>query len=220
VLRVSIMQPYFLPYAGYFRLLHDVDIFVALDDVQFLRRGWMHRNRLQTAQGGLDWLTVPFAKGPQQMLITELRFQPDATSQMSERMRRFPACVEVNSVTSNLVERVALTCGFGVDYLLDLLRMTSSALGQQTPIVRSSELSIPPEVTGANRIYEICRQVGARIYYNAPGGRDLYSPEAFAERGIDLRFHPPYRGPTDSILQRLHTTDPATIRREIEENMN
>ena len=53
------MQPYFVPYAGYFRLFAAADVFVAYDCVQFPRRGWVHRNRLPTATGMSDWLTLP-----------------------------------------------------------------------------------------------------------------------------------------------------------------
>jgi hypothetical protein len=50
---VSIMQPYFLPFAEYFRLFAASDVFVLLDDVQFPRRGWVHRNRLHDRGGEL-----------------------------------------------------------------------------------------------------------------------------------------------------------------------
>ena len=56
---VAIMQPYFAPYAGYFRLLATTDLFVVYDCVQFPRRGWVHRNQLPDAAGKLDWLTLP-----------------------------------------------------------------------------------------------------------------------------------------------------------------
>ena len=55
--RIAAMQPYFLPFAGYFRLMCDVDVFVLLDDVQFRKGGWIHRNRLRTRTGDLSWLT-------------------------------------------------------------------------------------------------------------------------------------------------------------------
>src|SRR5437016_2188558 len=66
---VAIMQPYFLPYAGYFRLFAASDLFVIYDCVQFPRRGWVHRNRLTDARGLERWLTLPLEKAPQHVLI-------------------------------------------------------------------------------------------------------------------------------------------------------
>src|ERR1051325_1477014 len=83
------MQPYFLPYAGYFRLFASADLFVIYDCVQFPRRGWADRNRgLNPLRIG-KWLTVTLMTGPPKLLIRDLRFRPDATELMAQRLRRF-----------------------------------------------------------------------------------------------------------------------------------
>lgn len=69
--------------------------------------------------------------------------------------------------------------------------------------MRSSSFGISPDLHGQDRILEIVRRVGARRYVNAPGGGSLYSQDAFAEAGVELRFLPEYRGPTWSILARI-----------------
>ena len=69
-MRIAIMQPYFLPYAGYFRLLQQTDLFVVYDCVQFIRRGWIHRNRLANMNKELSWLTLQLAKAPQEVRIS------------------------------------------------------------------------------------------------------------------------------------------------------
>ena len=89
-LTVAIMQPYFIPYAGYFRLFAASDLFVIYDCVQFPRRGWVHRNRLVDASGTERWLTLPIAKAPREALIRELRFRTDARDVLAERMRPLP----------------------------------------------------------------------------------------------------------------------------------
>ena len=58
----AVMQPYFFPYAGYFRLFAASDLFVIYDCVQFPRRGWVHRNLLPDASGSERWLTLPLEK--------------------------------------------------------------------------------------------------------------------------------------------------------------
>ncbi len=69
--------------------------------------------------------------------------------------------------------------------------------------MRSSSLNVPAQVRGQDRILEIARRLGASRYVNAPGGRDLYDSDAFAEAGIELRFLPEYAGPHASILTRI-----------------
>src|SRR5215207_8721062 len=87
---VAIMQPYFIPYAGYFRLFAASDLFVIYDCVQFPRRGWVHRNRLPDATGQESWLTLPLAKAPRDVRIRDLRFSADADQILADRMRRIP----------------------------------------------------------------------------------------------------------------------------------
>src|SRR3954469_8726601 len=86
-LTIAVMQPYFIPYAGYFRLFAASDLFVIYDCVQFPRRGWVHRNKLADASGVERWLTLPIAKAPRDVRIHELRFSHDAREAMAERMR-------------------------------------------------------------------------------------------------------------------------------------
>ena len=73
-LKIAVMQPYFFPYLGYLRLLRDVD-YCCLNDVQFPRRGWVHRNRVTNNNGELDWLTLPIQKCERNTLIKDLEFK-------------------------------------------------------------------------------------------------------------------------------------------------
>jgi len=59
-MRVGIMQPYFLPYIGYFQLINLCDKFVIYDDIQFTKRGWINRNRI-LARGQPLTVTIPVA---------------------------------------------------------------------------------------------------------------------------------------------------------------
>ncbi|MFN9114197.1 MAG: WbqC family protein, partial [Bacteroidota bacterium] len=70
------MQPYFLPYIGYFQLMAAADRFVFLDDVNYINRGWINRNRLRTPQGPA-WFTLPLVGASQNRLICDLEIKPD-----------------------------------------------------------------------------------------------------------------------------------------------
>lgn len=126
---VAIMQPYFVPYAGYFRLLVGSDLFVIYDCVQFARRGWLHRNKLRTATGEADWLNVPLEKAPRDVLIRDLRFRPGAEAEMTAQMRRFPALTAPPAHARPLVDAIRAAHGNPVDYIVGLLRLASEIMG-------------------------------------------------------------------------------------------
>ena len=87
---VAVMQPYFFPYAGYFRLFAGCDVFALFDCVQFPRRGWVRRNRLHDANGNLSWLTLPLSKSARETKICDLRFTDDALATFQKQWTRFP----------------------------------------------------------------------------------------------------------------------------------
>src|SRR3982074_1250181 len=101
---VAIMQPYFIPYAGYFRLFAATDLFVIYDCVQFPRRGWVHRNRLVDASGKERWLTWPMSKVPQQTLIRDLRFAPGAADVFAARLRSFTVLAQAPGSASPIMD--------------------------------------------------------------------------------------------------------------------
>jgi WbqC-like protein family len=202
-LTVAIMQPYFFPYAGYFRLFAASDLFVIYDCVQFPRRGWVHRNLLIDSSGVERWLTLPLEKAPQSVLIRDLRFPPDAAQILAERLRPFPLVASDPAAVAPILAALTDVKETPLDYIERLLELTVAYCGLPWRTVRSSSLNVPAEFHGQDRIIEIARRVGARRYVNAPGGRELYDPTAFAETGIELGFLPPYTGPNASILTRI-----------------
>src|SRR5215471_17433056 len=125
---IAVMQPYFIPYAGYFRLLAAADLFVIYDCVQFPRRGWVHRNRLVDRSGTLRWLTLPLQKAPQDVLIRELRFAPDAGSLMAQRLRRFDLTT-AHREALRLIESIGRIEGTPVDYIVRILDRLADYLG-------------------------------------------------------------------------------------------
>jgi hypothetical protein len=213
------MQPYFLPYAGYFRLMCGVDAFVIFDNVQFPRRGWVHRNRLRRLDGELDWLTLPLRYHPLDTWISALEFDDQAQARWQARMGRFPVCRRPQGDAEAIVELMNRLDGRPSDYLRRLLRGAADILGLHASFVNPADLSIPGQMGRTERVIAICEAVGASTYVNAPGGQHLYEPREFARHGIRLAFLPEYRGGMASILQRLHDEPVKAVRREIESNL-
>ena len=115
------MQPYFIPYAGYFRLFAASDLFVIYDCVQFTRQGWIHRNRLVDLSGRERWLTLPLAKAPQSVLIRDLRFAPNAEAVLADRLRPFSLAASDPVAVAPVLEALRALGGHPVDYIACLL---------------------------------------------------------------------------------------------------
>jgi hypothetical protein len=219
-MRVAVMQPYFMPYAGYFRLFAAVDLFVAFDCVQFPRRGWVHRNRLTLRSGQPDWLTLPLQKADRDSTrICDLRFRGDGQHAWQEALQRFPAFPALAARQAALAERTAHLTRYPADYILAGLREVARLLGLERPVIRSSSLGIDPALRGQERILAILSELGAREYVNAPGGRELYDGETFRSAGVRLLFLAPYQGGFGSILERLAFEDCAALRAELQANL-
>lgn len=211
------MQPYFLPYPGYFRLFAATELFVIYDCVQFPRRGWVHRNQFASADGVLRWLTLPLRKAARSCTIRELQFASDARARMEAEIQRFPALSDANTACKNIRDALLQFDQSPVDYLERLLRMVCELLGLRCNVARSSSLGIGDAVRGQARIIEIARRFGAKHYVNAPGGRELYDRAAFEEAGLSLSFLSEYRGAAGSVLQRIYSDGVDAVAREVRE---
>ena len=218
-MKVAIMQPYFFPYAGYFRLFAAADIFVVLDCVQFPRRGWVHRNKLIDRNGIPQWLTLPLIKGSRDTLrICDLQFQPNIKQQMIDQFRRFRLFDFVETNPGNIFDSLLNTSQSPVDYLCETLSTVTNLLGLNRPIIRSSLFNLPHEIRSQERIIEIAKIVGAKHYINSPGGKNIYTSDKFSSVGMKLSFLSEYEGKYDSILQRILCEPTENIYKEIINN--
>jgi hypothetical protein len=210
------MQPYFFPYAGYFRLFAAVDTFVIFDDVQFPRRGRVHRCQIPGPRGGLEWLTLPLARQPLDTMISELAFAAGARDVFDRRLMR-PRCLA--DAQGPWADRMrAYLHGPLVDVVAFLeagLRLVADALDVHPRMVRSSSFALGPDVRGQERVIALVQALNGRTYVNAPGGRGLYQDEAFDRSGLELKFLAPYAGDRISILPALVRGARQTLRSEV-----
>ena len=209
---IAVMQPYFLPYAGYFRLFAEADVVCIFDCVQFPRRGWVHRNRLPGVAGHAHWLTLPLAKGPINVRIADLRFAEDAEAALETRCKIFPA---LRDIRHPLLDAVRQTEGDVITYLMKLLAISCRELGLPFEVLRTTTLQIPNAFTGQDRVLEVCRQLNADRYINLAGGRLLYDPHEFKRSGVELSIFEEWRGSQWSILYRLLTEPAGQVAAEI-----
>lgn len=192
--KVAVMQPYFIPYIGYFQLVHSCDLLIYYIDIQFPMRSWINRNRLMV-NGSPKFTTIPIAH---HKLDTEIR---DITiADGFERVRRktlgrfdhnYVSAPFKGAARSLLASVLELDEPNLVEFLVHGLSCIYSELALETNTLSSSELLIDPSLTGQERVIAIARAVGADTYINLPGGRSLYEPSAFEEAGITLQFVDP-----------------------------
>ena len=214
--RVGVMQPYFFPYGGYFRLFATVDQFVAFDCVQFPRRGRVHRCELPERDGAPQWLTLPLRHQPRSTRICDLEFADDARAEFD---RRLESMHRVLAATGPHADRIRTflhgPLSSPVDYLVAGLQLVCDLLDLRVPIVRSSTLDLPRGLRGQERVIAAARAVGASHYINASGGRGLYDNDAFAREGLTLSFLHEYDGAYRYLLPALMALDSQVIRADV-----
>lgn len=186
---LGIMQPYFLPYIGYWQLLGLVDQFVVYDNIQFTKKGWINRNRF-LRQGTDATFTVPVKKGGEQEHVVERcvaeTFDREALlNQLRENYRKAP-CFEAAFPVISAIVRSEHANLFA--YILHSIRATAEYLGIKTPLVVSSTVDCDHSLKGQDKVMAICEAMGATTYVNPIGGTELYSRPEFASRGIELKF--------------------------------
>lgn len=187
---LAIMQPYFLPYIGYFQLLKAVDKFVLYDDVNFINRGFINRNNL-LVNGNASLFTIPLKDASQNKLIREVTLSPDAswktklTRTVEQSYRKAPQFGAVFPLFRDIID-------FSPSDIGDLCRYSivqvSRYLGIDTEIVPSSVIYENASLKREERILDICRQESAFHYINPQGGVALYDKETFAQHHVRLSF--------------------------------
>ena len=193
------MQPYFFPYPGYYRLMVEADFFVVLDDVQFPRRGWVHRNKFSIGNNS-DWFTLPVKKQPRESLILDTVFREDSHISIEKNLNRFDCFRFASSEILNLIK---FKPQYIIDYLMKQLAWVHHVMGFNSNILKSSELEVNPLLKGQDKIIEISNILYATEYINLSGGKDLYCRKDFERRGLNLKFLRPYQGSKLSTLESI-----------------
>jgi len=183
------MQPYFLPYLGYWQLLAAVDRFVVYDNIQYTKKGWINRNRFLRDCADAPF-TLPLKKGSDFLAIKERWLADDFTpatllNPFREAYRKAPYFDAVFPLIETIVTAAPRNL---FDYLLHSLIVTAAYLEITTPIVVSSTVPIDHRLKSGERVLAMCGALGAGRYLNTSGGRALYAPETFAAAGVDLKF--------------------------------
>lgn len=189
---VAVMQPYFFPYLGYFQLLAEVDVFVVLDDTQYVTRRWINRNRI-LENGAAAHFTLPVASTGRRQLICEKRLHEPARHQRNllERIRHaYHAAPHLDSVSAFLEPLFPGDDETVASFNVRALRALKELLGLRTRFVLASERAYPHCRTAQERIIHICLEESGTRYVNPIRARSLglYEPAAFDAARLELSY--------------------------------
>jgi len=194
---VSVHQPQYLPWLGYFHKIDKSDCFVFLDSVQYKAREYQNRNRIRTKDGWI-WLTVPvLVKGHSRQPISDVLID-NSQDWAREHCRSLQVWYakaaffkEHFSFFENLYSRRWERL---MDLNISVIRYCLDALGITTRVVFESELGTTEHSTA--RIIQICKKLGADAYLSGTGGKDYLDEAQFPAAGIRLEYqhfeHPSY----------------------------
>lgn len=217
------MQPYFLPYIGYWQLMGAVDVFVVYDRIKYTKKGWINRNRM-LVNGRDTTFSLPLAAGSNTLLICERELAPrfergKLLAQFEGAYRKAP---QFDAVRPWLQALVLAPANNLFDYLWESMKQVHKQLGLSSRLIVSSAVPHDESLKSQDKVLALCKALGAVQYVNAIGGQDLYQREIFAAQGIDLKFHrtkpieyPQFGAPfvpSLSILDVLMFNPPEVIR--------
>lgn len=188
-MRLGIMQPYFLPYIGYFQLIAAVDQFVVYDNIKYTKKGWINRNRfLQNGKEAMFSLSLKKDSDSLDVCERELAADFDRErllNQLRGAYRRAPHFEQ----TFLLIEQVVRYPEPNLFlFLHNGIVQVCAHLGITTKIIVSSEVDIDHQLRAQDKVLALCEALDATAYVNAIGGVELYSKKTFQEKGVELQF--------------------------------
>ena len=217
--KVAILQSNYIPWKGYFDLIHDVDLFIFYDDLQYTNRDWRNRNKIKTAQGS-RWLSIPVGASTNRLIceveMEDARWQRshwDSLRQQYDKhpyfklYRPFLESVYLGRQWANLSELNQ----YLIRYIShDILRIP-------TQFRDSREFQLSGQKL--DRLLDLVVKSRATRYISGPAAKDYIQTERFDELGIELvwkdyadypeypQAHPPFEHGV-SILDLLFNVGP------------
>lgn len=190
-MKLAIMQPYFFPYLGYFQLILASDRFIFYDDVNYIKGGWINRNRI-LLDGEARFFTVPLLGASSFVPINQIGLNdqnPKWRRKMLDTVRMAYRRAAYRDIGVGLLEHAL---GSRCESIGDIARISVKTvleyLGLVRDLVPSSQVYNNQHLKAQDRILDICRKENADVYVNAIGGGDLYQADKFALQGCDLKF--------------------------------
>ncbi|MFH1890125.1 MAG: WbqC family protein [Candidatus Kuenenbacteria bacterium] len=195
---VSIHQPAYLPWLGYFHKIAMSDIFVFFDTTQFEKNSFINRNKIKTPQGA-KWLTIPvvskdhFDKQIKEIKIATSNWQAKHWKAIELNYKKAPFWDKYSQELKNIYKTNYQTLD---EPCFDQLVFLTKALGIDTQIVKSSDLP-QFQTKKEDLVIDICKELKADLYISGALGKEYITDEHFTKQNISLYFqsyqHPEYK---------------------------
>lgn len=191
-MKVGIMQPYFMPYIGYFQLINSVDKFVVYDDVQYINKGWINRNKI-LINNKESLFTLGVKRDSRNLNINERYFCEDINKDISKLLksieRSYKKAPEFNTVMDIIIDILKYDVkGNIAEFLENSLIKVCNYLDIKAQFIKSSQIHKNSNLKSQERIIHIVKELKGNIYINSIGGQKLYSKEVFKNNDIKLYF--------------------------------
>lgn len=186
--RVAVLQSNYIPWKGYFDIIHDVDEFIFYDDVQYTKNDWRNRNRIKTSSGP-RWLTIPVGQGLDRLICEVALPQDDWPRRHWRNLERSYADTPHFESYRALFEEIWLHRGWRTlsDLNQHIIRtIARDVLGLRPRFRDSREFALHGHKQ--NRLLDLLQHAEATIYVSGPSARAYLDPDRFAASGIELRW--------------------------------
>lgn len=185
---VVILQSNYIPWKGYFDLLHEADEFVIYDDRQYTRQDWRNRNQVKT-QAGVKWISIPvvgkFGQRIDETAIADREWAARHWQYLTQLYRQAPYFkLYAESVEALYLAAADIPLLSVVNRLF--LEGVGRLLGLSVRLRSSAEFRLMEGRT--ERLVELCRATGATRYVSGPAARSYLQQDLFAQAGIDVVF--------------------------------
>ena len=190
-MKVAIMQPYLLPYIGYWQLINAVDKFVMYDNIQFSKKGWIHRNNI-LLNGEKKLFSLPLKNDSDSLNIVDRFISNDSDKKINKIIRQiesaysnapyFQEVFPLIKVIFQNKERNLFT------YIYNSVFKICHYLQIETKIILSSTLKIDHSLKAQDKVIALSKALNATVYINPSGGTKLYEQHQFKKENIELFF--------------------------------
>ena len=189
---VAIMQPYFFPYLGYWQLMNAVNKYVIYDDVNFIKGGWINRNYILSLrrERERELITMPLNSISSFTKIKDLNIANDPKA-IKKILTSITLTYKKAPYYDSIMPKIAtiLTSNTNISVLnYKAILMIKDYLEIDTQIILHSNMKDNDKLKGQDKVIFINKQLGAKKYFNAIGGIDLYNKKDFKENGLELYF--------------------------------
>lgn len=205
-MRIAVMQPYLFPYLGYFQLIKTVDRFILFDDIQYIRHGWINRNRVLKPGDGWQYILAPLQKHKQKTLIKdiEIRTGNEWKERILRQLEHYRKKAPFYHEAIKLIEECLGSTETNIArFNAFCLKVVCQRMEIPFQVEISSEMNF--DYSNVNSPDEwalrICEQVNAKEYINPTGGKELFDKSKFVAANIKLNFLKPSLSPYNQRRQ-------------------